>query len=114
MAEGKLREVEQDAMRNAAKHFRDQEETLQYEALKSKGVEVKTPEQVLSEVQKTTSPDVSKQPVELVSEDKVKEANKSADEAKPLSEVPNPSSSDKVEINVDPEDGLRVGKKGKK
>ena len=66
MAEGKLREVEQDAMRNAAKHFRDQEETLQYEALKSKGVEVKTPEQVLSEVQKTTSPDVSKQPVELV------------------------------------------------
>lgn len=109
MATGKLSEVEQDAMRINAKRFRDQEETLQYEALKNQGVELKTPEQVLSEVQKTTSPDVSKHPVELVSEERVKEANKSAEEAKPLSEVPDPKPSDKVEMNVDPED-----KKGKK
>jgi hypothetical protein len=111
MATGRLAEVEQDAMRITAKRFRDQEETLQYEALKNQGVdEVKTPEQVLSEVQKTTSDTVVKHQVELVSEDRVKEANKSADEAKPLSEVgAEPSASDKVEINVDPS----TDKKGK-
>lgn len=110
MATGKLREVEEDAMRIAAKRFRDNEEDLQYEHLKTQPQEqeVHTPEEVLQEVQEQRVPAQPK--VELVSDKKVKEANESADEAKPLSEVPNPSPSDKVEINVDPEED----KKGKK
>lgn len=112
MATGKLREVEEDAMRITAKRFRDNEEDAQYAQLKGQPQEVHTPEEVLKEVQSQSSTTPVKSKVELVSDEKVKEANESADEAKPLSEVPNPSPSDKVEINVDPDD--EKDKKGKK
>lgn len=103
MATGKLAEVEADAMRIQAKRFRDQEEDLQYQALKAQPLEVKTPEEVLQDVQSQKNTVPVQNEVELVSDENVERAKESADEAKPLSEVSDPSSSDKVEINTNPD-----------
>lgn len=100
MATGKLRQVEEDAMRINARRFRDQEEDRQYEDLKNKPTEdeAKSPEEVLAEVQSQNSETAVKAAVELVSAENVKRAKESADKAEDEAEVsvPKPEVKDSV------------------
>jgi len=116
MATGKLRQVEEDAMRIQARRFRDQEEDRQYEDLKNKPTEddAKTPEEVLAEVQKQNSETAVKAAVELVSAENVKRAKESTEEAEDEEEVSEPKpeadeeATDEESTEVLPEDDPRA------